>query len=48
MLGKEKGLKFGEGDDRVRSGGKGLGLGKWEDFKVGKKRKGLVLGKVEG
>jgi hypothetical protein len=36
VLGKEKGLKFGEGDDRVRSGGKGLGLGKWEDFKVGK------------
>lgn len=38
VLGKGKGLRVGEGDDRVRSGGKGLGLGKWEDFRVGKKK----------
>jgi hypothetical protein len=45
VLGKEKGLKFGEGDDRVRSEGKGLVLGKWEDFKVGEKKERFSIGK---
>jgi hypothetical protein len=33
------------GDDRVRGGRKGLGLGKWEDFRVGENKERFSIGK---
>jgi hypothetical protein len=33
------------GDDRVRGGGKGLGLGKWEDFRVAENKERFSIGK---